>query len=454
MNELPLRVAVVGSGPAGFYAAGALLGADPPAEVDMIERLPTPWGLVRLGVAPDHENIKAVSRAFEKIAQRPGFRFFGNIELGRDITNADLARLYDAVIYSVGAQTDRRLGIPGEDLPGSWAATEFVAWYNGHPDFQELEFDLSGQRAVVVGNGNVAIDVARMLALTAEELASTDTTEKAEQAIIESGIRDIVMLGRRGPAQASFTPPELQELGELAGADAVVDPAELELDAASEAALEQDRERARRNVEILREFAVREPTGKPKTLRLRFKVSPIAILGDERVEAVEVVKNVLEAGPDGQIRAVATDERELIPCGIVFRSVGYSGVALPAVPFDERRGVIPNRGGRVLDESGEPVPGLYCAGWIKRGPSGVIGTNKKDATETVELLLEDAEAGLLARDREAGNLEDLLVERGVDFVAYGGWQAIDGLERTRGEPVGRPRIKLCTWEELLAAGRS
>src|SRR3989449_4068055 len=199
MTEMPRRVAVVGSGPAGFYAAGALLAADPPAEVDMIERLPTPWGLVRLGVAPDHENIKAVSRAFEKIAQRPGFRFFGNIELGRDLTNADLVRLYDAVIYSVGAQTDRRLGIPGEDLPGSWAATEFVAWYNGHPDFQELEFDLSGERAVVVGNGNVAIDVARMLALTAEELASTDTTEKAEQAIIESGIRAIVMLGRRGP---------------------------------------------------------------------------------------------------------------------------------------------------------------------------------------------------------------------------------------------------------------
>src|SRR3989475_7873796 len=214
-----LRVAIVGSGPAGFYAAAAMLDADAPAEVDMIERLPTPWGLVRLGVAPDHENIKAVSRAFEKIAQRPGFRFFGNIELGRDLTNADLVRLYDAVIYSVGAQTDRRLGIPGEDLPGSWAATEFVAWYNGHPDFQELEFDLSGERAVVVGNGNVAIDVARMLALTAEELASTDTTEKAEQAVIESGIRDIVMLGRRGPAQASFTPPELQELGELAGAN-------------------------------------------------------------------------------------------------------------------------------------------------------------------------------------------------------------------------------------------
>jgi len=454
MTEMPRRVAVVGSGPAGFYAAGALLAADPPAEVDMIERLPTPWGLVRLGVAPDHENIKAVSRAFERIAQRPGFRFFGNIELGRDLTNADLVRLYDAVIYSVGAQTDRRLGIPGEDLPGSWAATEFVAWYNGHPDFQELEFDLSGERAVVIGNGNVAIDVARMLALTAEELAPTDTTEKAERAILESGIRDIVMLGRRGPAQASFTPPELQELGELVGADVVVDPAELELDAASEAALEQDRERARRNVEILREFAAREPTAKSKTLRLRFKVSPVAILGDERVEAVEVVKNVLEAGLDGQIRAVATDEREVIPCGVVFRSVGYTGVALPDLPFDERRGTLPNQGGRVLDERGEPIPGLYCAGWIKRGPSGVIGTNKKDATETVELVLEDAEAGLLVRDREAGNLEDLLVERGVDFVAYGGWEAINGLERKRGEPVGRPRIKLCTWEELLAAGRS
>ena len=448
-----LRVAVVGSGPAGFYAAGALLAADPPAEVDMIERLPTPWGLVRLGVAPDHENIKAVSRAFEKIAQRPGFRFFGNIELGRDVTNADLVRLYDAVVYAVGAQTDRRLGIPGEDLPGSWAATEFVAWYNGHPDFQDLVFDLSGERAVVVGNGNVAIDVARMLALTAEEFAPTDTTEEAERAILEAGIRDIVMLGRRGPVQAAFTPPELQELGELAGTDVIVDPAELELDPASESALEQDRERARRNVEILREFAAREPSGKPKTLRLRFQVSPVAILGEERVEGVEVVKNVLEAAEDGQIRAVPTDEREVIPCGIVFRSVGYSGVALPDVPFDERRGVIPNRGGRILDERGEPVPGLYCTGWIKRGPSGVIGTNKKDATETVELLLEDGAAGLLARDPDAPELEQLLTERDVEFVAYAGWEAINELERKRGEPVGRPRIKLCSWDDLLATGR-
>src|SRR5919201_3755494 len=277
MSDSPPRVAVVGSGPAGFYAAGALLAADPRVEVDMIERLPTPWGLVRLGVAPDHENIKAVSRAFEKIAQKPGFRFFGNVSVGADVSHDELLERYDAVLYSVGAQTDRHLGIPGEDLPGSWAATAFVAWYNGHPDYQHLDFDLSGERALIVGNGNVAIDVARMLALTDEELAPTDTTDAAREALAGSGIRDIVMLGRRGPAQASFTPPELQELGELAGADVIVDPADLELDPASEAALEQDRERARRNVEILREFAARKPTGKPRTIRLRFLVSPIAI---------------------------------------------------------------------------------------------------------------------------------------------------------------------------------
>src|SRR5215208_3433429 len=318
MAEAPLRVAVVGSGPAGFYAAGALLDADVPVEVDMIERLPTPWGLVRLGVAPDHENIKAVSRAFEKIAARPRFRFFGNVELGRDVSHDELTRIYDAVVYSVGAQTDRHMGIPGEDLHGSWAATEFVAWYNGHPDFQDLEFDLSHERAIVVGNGNVAIDVARMLALTPAELAPTDTTDAAIAAINGAGIREIVMLGRRGPAQAAFTPPELQELGELAGADVLVDPQDLELDPASEAALEQDRDRARRNV---------------------------AILGEGRVEAVEVVHNRLELDERGRIVAVPTDERETIPCGIVFRSVGYKGVALPGVPFDERTGTIPNEHG-------------------------------------------------------------------------------------------------------------
>ena len=436
-----LHVAVVGSGPAGFYAAAALLASDLDIEVDLLERLPTPWGLVRLGVAPDHPNIKAVSRAFEKTALNPGFRFFGNVEFGKDVTHDELRERYDAVVYSVGAQTDRQLGIPGEDLPGSWAATEFVAWYNGHPDFQGLEFDLSHQRAVVIGNGNVALDVARMLALTPEELAPTDTTDAAIAAINDAGVREILVVGRRGPVQASWTPVEVGELGELAGADVIVDPADLELDEASEAELAGAAPTVRRNVDHLRDYAGREPSGKPRAIRLRFLRSPVAILGDGKVEAVELVHNELVDG-----RAVPTDERETIECGIVFRSVGYQGVPLPGVPFDDRSGTIPNEGGRV-------EPGTYVAGWIKRGPSGVIGTNKKDATETVALLLEDARAGRLPA-RGDGKLEELLAERGVEAVLYAGWEAIDQVERSAGDPHGRPRIKLCSWDELLAASRT
>ena len=453
-SERPLRVAVVGSGPAGFYAAGALLATEEPrVEVDMIERLPTPWGLVRLGVAPDHPNLKSVSRAYERIAKQPGFRFLGNVHVGGVLQHDELVQLYDAVVYAFGAETDKRLGIPGEDLPGSWAATEFVAWYNAHPDFQHLSFDLSGERAIVIGNGNVALDVARMLALTQDELAPTDATDTAIEAIADSSIREIVVLGRRGPVQASWTAPELQEMGELAGADIIVDPAELELDPASEAELAEAGPVVRRNMEVLREFASREPTGKPRRIVLRFRMSPVAILGEGRVEAVEVVRNELVPGEGGRIRAVPTEQREVIPCSLVFRSIGYRGVGLPDVPFDEERGTIPNREGRVVDD-GQPVPGVYCAGWIKRGPTGVIGTNKKDATETVEQLLEDARGGRLP-DTSASpeRVLALLAERGVDVVAYGGWEAIDALERDRGEPHGRPRIKLCSWDELLAAAK-
>jgi ferredoxin--NADP+ reductase len=442
MSDRPLRVAVVGSGPAGFYAAGGLLASDDPdVEVDMIERLPTPWGLVRLGVAPDHPNIKAVSRAFEKIASQPGFRFFGNVDVGSDVTHDELAERYDAVLYAVGAQTDRQLGIPGEELPGSWPATAFVAWYNGHPDFQELEFDLSHERAVVIGNGNVALDVARMLALTPEELAPTDTTDAAIDAINAAGVREILVIGRRGPVQAAWTPVEVGELGELAGADILVDPRDMRLDPASEAELEAAPPTVKRNVDHLRAYAERDPEGKPRAIRLRFLASPVAILGDEKVEAIELVRNELVDG-----RAVATDETETVPCGIVFRSVGYRGVELPGVPFDARSGTIPNEGGRVR-------PGLYVAGWIKRGPSGVIGTNKKDATETVELLLGDARAGVLPA-ANGDDLEELLAERAVDHVLYSGWEAIDSAERTAGEPRGRPRVKLCTWDELLEAART
>jgi ferredoxin/flavodoxin---NADP+ reductase len=435
-----LRVAVVGSGPAGFYAAGALLDAERGIEVDMLERLPTPWGLVRLGVAPDHPKLKSVSRAFERIAEKPGFRFFGNLEVGRDLSHADLLRLYDAVIYAFGAQTDRRLGIPGEDLPGSWSATEFVAWYNGHPDYQELPFDLNVQRAVVIGNGNVALDVARMLALTPEELEPTDTTDPAIAAIGASPVREIVVVGRRGPAQASWTTQELKEMGELAGADVSVDAVELE-------GAEADDTQTQRNLEVLREFAARKPSGKPLVVRFLFFRSPVAIHGDRKVESVELVRNRLEER-DGRLVAVPTDERETLDCELVFRSVGYRGVGLPDVPFDAQRGTIHNEGGRVVD-----AERTYCAGWIKRGPTGIIGTNKKDATETVTRLLVDIDAGRVAHRPGATPeaIEELLAERGVRAVVYSGWTSIDELERAAGEKLGRPRVKLRTWDELLDA---
>jgi ferredoxin--NADP+ reductase len=453
-TETPLRVAVVGSGPAGFYATGALLADGAPVEVDMIERLPTPWGLVRLGVAPDHPKIKSVSRAFERIAERPGFRFLGNVEVGRDVMHDDLIAIYDAVIYAVGAQTDRRLGIPGEDLRGSWPATEFVAWYNGHPDHTAMSFDLSGERAVVIGNGNVAVDVARMLALTPEELAPTDTTEAAMEAIGNSGIREIVMIGRRGPVQASFTNPELLELGELAGADVIVDPVDLELDPVSAAAVEGDTN-AERNMEVLREYAAREPSGKPRRIVLRFLLSPVALHGQGHVEAVELVRNRLEPDDRGGLRAVPTGELETLPAGIVFRSVGYRGVPIPGVPFDDERHTIRNADGRVLDEQGAQVPGVYATGWIKRGPSGVIGTNKKDATETVGLLLEDDAAGRVPRvGKTADDVDALLDARGLRPVVYAGWSSIDAAERAAGEKLGRPRVKLSTWDDLLATAEA
>jgi ferredoxin--NADP+ reductase len=406
----------------------------------MIERLPTPWGLVRLGVAPDHPKLKSVSRAFERIAEKPGFRFFGNVEVGRDLSHADLLQLYDAVVYAFGAQTDKRLGIPGEDLPGSWSATEFVAWYNGHPDYQELEFDLDVERAVVIGNGNVALDVARMLALTPEELAPTDTTGPAIEAIGGSTIREIVIVGRRGPAQASWTTQELKEMGELAGADVVVDAGELE-------GAGEDDTHTHRNMEVLREFAAREPAGKPVVIRFLFFRSPVAIHGGRKVEAIELVRNRLEQ-QDGRLVAVPTEEHETLECGLVFRSVGYRGVGLPDLPFDDRGGTILNEGGRIVGE-----PRAYCAGWIKRGPTGIIGTNKKDATETIKLLLEDLEHGRIDHSDEATGdaVESLLAERGVNAVMYAGWASIDELERAAGEKLGRPRVKLRTWEELLEA---
>jgi ferredoxin--NADP+ reductase len=456
--EHPLRVAVVGSGPAGFYAAGHVLSAkDLTAQVDVIDRLPTPFGLVRAGVAPDHPKIKSVIRVYEKTAANPGFRFFGNVEVGRDVSHADLKAHYHAVVYAIGAETDRSLGIDGEDLPGSWAATQFVAWYNAHPDYRDLEFDLSCKRAVVIGNGNVAMDVARMLALPREELETTDIADHAIDPMAESGIEEVVVVGRRGPAQAAFTNPELRELGELTDADVIVDPEEVELDEHSARSVHGEGEiTPRRNVEILTEYSQRKPSGKRRRVVLRFLRSPVAIRGNGKVEAVELVRNELHHGGDGTLRAQPTGTHETLEAGLVFRSIGYRGMPIEGVPFDEWKGAIPNDEGRIIDPHEQrAIPGEYVVGWIKRGPSGVIGTNKRDAQETVAHLLEDLAEGRLPEpaDPDPAAIEALIAERQPDYVSFSGWQAIDAAEVAAGEPLGRPRVKFTSVEEMLAAVR-
>jgi ferredoxin--NADP+ reductase len=455
----PFRVAIVGAGPAGFYAADRLLRAekDLDVEVELYDRLPTPWGLVRAGVAPDHPKIKSVTRMYEKTARAEGFRFHGNVEVGSDVTHAELLAHHHAVIYTYGAAVDRRLGIPGEELPGSVPATEFVAWYNGHPDACHHAFRLDGTRAVVIGNGNVAVDVARMLVLARDELASTDIADEALEALAASTIEEVVILGRRGPAQAAYTTPELRELGELEQADVIVDPTEVELDEVSRAWLESDEadRTARDNVEIVHEYAARPPGGKPRRVVLRYLRSPVEIVGTDRVEGVRVVRNELLADEDGNLRAHHTGDEELIPCELVLRSVGYRGVGIEGLPFDERAGTILNAGGRVLSApGGPPLPGVYTAGWIKRGPSGVIGTNKKCANETVDLLLEDLAAGRLPEPpHHADELAAMLAGRGASEVDYAGWERIDEHERATGEAQGRPRVKVTRREELLAKSR-
>jgi ferredoxin/flavodoxin---NADP+ reductase len=515
MTDTPIRIAVIGSGPAGFYAAGHLLkdraggdgigGHSLNFEVDMIERLPTPWGLVRSGVAPDHPKIKSVTRIYEKTAAHPRFRFFGNVAFGEHVSREELLAHYHAIVYATGTPVDRPLGIPGEALPGSHAATEFVGWYNGHPDHTDLEVDLrAAERAVVIGNGNVAIDVARMLVLAPSELAPTDTADHALEVLAASHVKEVVIVGRRGPAQAAFTNPELLELGELADADVIVDPAELERALAVHDAGAEENITSRRNVEILRSYSERPPAGHAKRIVLRFLLSPTALLpsdsglpGDGGISsdsglpsdsgnlgdsghlgAVELARNELVADADGRLRARATGELETIHAGLVFRAIGYRGIPLPGVPLDERRGVIPNDGGRVLSTAdgdgggggggdhrdgagndgerprgGERLRGEYVVGWIKRGPSGVIGTNKKDAQETVDAIRADAAPGGHGLNTppspDGAAVERLLRERQPELVTYDGWASIDRHERSLGESAGRPRVKLTRIEEML-----
>jgi ferredoxin--NADP+ reductase len=448
------RAAVIGAGPSGFYATEQLLREG--LAVDLLDALPTPYGLVRAGVAPDHPKIKSVTRMYDRTAQHPGFRFFGGVEFGADITRAHLLERYHAVVYALGTQTDNRLGVPGEDRPGSVAATEFVAWYNGHPRYADQGFDLSCSRAVVVGNGNVAIDIARMLVLDPGELASTDAADHAIEAFAGASVSEVIILGRRGPAQAAFTNPELRELGGLVRADVVVDPGEVELDAHSAAWLESDdaSPTARRNVAILREFAGRAAAGRSHRIEFRFCRSPVEIVGDGDgpVTGLRVVRNRLERGAGGAVRAVSTGEEEVIPCGLVVRSIGYRGRPLPGVPFDDRRGLIRNECGRVCEADGTPRAGEYAVGWIKRGPSGVIGTNKKCAADTVTRLLDDRARGGLNEPTAPGGdaIEAWLRGQVPGLVTWRGWQAIDEHERRLGAPEGRPRVKLVRVPQMLA----
>lgn len=450
----PLRVAIVGSGPSGFYAAEALLKQkEIPVAVDMYDRLPTPYGLVRGGVAPDHQKIKSVTLVYEKVANTPGFRFFGNVKLGRDIQVEDLRAMYDQIVYAVGNESDRKLGIPGEDLEGNHSATAFVGWYNGHPDYRELDFDLSTESVAVVGIGNVAMDVTRVLASDVARLAVTDIAAHALDALKASRVKTIWVLGRRGPAQAAFSPAEIQEIGELANSDLIVDAKEAELDEASKPDYADPENK--KNVDFLQKVSKEAPKGRPRQVRLRLCVSPVEVLGkDGRVTALKLERNALVRDEKGNVKAVGTKQYETIPVGLVFRSVGYRGVPIAGVPFDEKAGKIPNAEGRVQQAAaGAVVPGEYVVGWAKRGPSGLIGTNRADSVATVKNMLADAPARLSSRPQEpsAEGPAKLLAERGVRAVTFADWKAIDALELARGKAAGKIREKFTTIGEMLGA---
>jgi ferredoxin--NADP+ reductase len=445
------RVAVVGSGPSGMYAADALL--DNGMDVDVIDQLPVPFGLVRYGVAPDHTSIRSVRDTLDQIWDKPGIRFFGNVKVGDDVSIEELLAAYHAVFLTYGASSDRRLGIEGEELPGSVAATDFVAWYTGHPDYRGPDFDslLPSVRSVaVVGVGNVAVDVVRVLSKSADELAGTDMPDHVLAALDAAPIESVFLLGRRGPVQASFTTKELRELGELQEADIRVAAVDLELDPSSEAELASNKVAAR-NHSVMLDWLARSPRGSGEGVKriidIKFFRRPVRILGADRVAGIELERT--EFDHTGSLRG--TGEVEQLAVDLVVRSVGYRGTPLPGVPFDPDGNVIPNVEGRVVNGS-TVVPGLYVAGWIKRGPTGIIGTNKKCAVATVASLLEDIEEGRLTIDREAPGIDALLAARGVRIVDSAGWRSIDAQERERGEAQGRPRLTIHERAELLDIG--
>lgn len=457
MPDPILRVAIVGAGPAGFYTVQHLLQErGPNIRIDMFDRLPTPFGLVRTGVAPDHPKIKAVTRLYSRLASQPEFRFFGNIEYGRHLTLDDLRAHYDQVVFSIGAQADRSLGIPGEDLIGVHSAREFVAWYNGNPDHAHASFELDARSAMVIGVGNVAADVARILCRVHDNLAETDIADYALEALDASQVRSVYVVGRRGPVQAKFSPPEIREMGELLDAETSIPAEDFELDEYSARELEQEpanSELRRKYKELLNLRDRREPH-KHRKLILRFQLSPVEILGDDqsRVRAVRMERNRLALDADGNVRPQGTGVFEEIETQLIFRSVGYRGEAIPGLPFDVRGGVLPNQAGRVYEpSSGDAVQGVYAAGWIKRGPSGLIGSNKLCARETVDTMLADLAAGLTppAPHRQADAVDRMLETRGLQFVTFDDWLLIDAAEVAAGRGQGRPRVKFTEREDFL-----
>lgn len=441
-------VAVVGSGPSGMYAADALL--EHGFQVDVIDRLPVPFGLVRYGVAPDHLSIRSVRDTLDQVWDKPGIRFLGNIDIGSDISVAELQEAYHAVVLTYGASADRQLGIPGEDLTGSVAATDFVAWYTGHPDYRGPDFGEilpKVRRVAVVGVGNVAVDVVRVLSKSQEELSLTDMPRHVLDTLAVAPIEHVYLLGRRGPAQASFTTKELKELGELSEADIQINPADVELDSWSASEIETNKV-AKRNLAVLQEWALRQPRADAdRMIDVRFFTRPTALQGTEQVEELQVERTALNA--DGRLDG--TGDFEELPVDLVVRSVGYRGTPVAGVPFDSERNVIPNVDGRVVDGS-TVITGLYCAGWIKRGPTGIIGTNKKCAVGTVAALAEDWESGALVGSADSPGIDDLIQQRGLQVVTSQGWRSIDEAEKTRGSQEGRPRVTIHQRDELLAVG--
>jgi len=451
-EENPLLVAIVGSGPSGFYAAEALIKSEIHTKVDMLERLPSPYGLVRSGVAPDHPKLKQVINLYQKTAESADFNLIANVNVGTDISIEELCQSHHAVIMTSGAETDRKLGVPGEDLHGSYTATEFVGWYNGHPDYRDREFDLSHDVAVIIGQGNVAADVSRILSKTVDELKHTDIAQHALDALAESKIKEIHVIGRRGPAQAKFTPKELREFGELSNCNSIVQESDMILNPESKKELEEKSNIASKKIyDLFCDFSKREiVSSKSKNCYFDFLMGPKALTGETKLEKIILEKNNLSGAAFKQ-SARATGETIELETGILFRSIGYRGVPIDGLPFHESWGIIPNEKGRITDENGKTIPQLYTAGWIKRGPSGIIGTNRACSVETVQCLLEDiAKFDSGTNKSGAEKIYTILDSKNIRHVCYDDWEKIDTKEIERGKLKGKPREKYTYIDEMLS----